>query len=278
MKALFDEISKDCSKNITLKYSTSFSLGIKLLAPKIQHHIYNIYGFVRLADEIVDTFEGYPQAQLLDELQKETFESIERGISINPVLQSFQHTVNEYDIDHSLIEQFLHSMRMDLNPVDYTPELYKEYIVGSAEVVGLMCLQVFVEGDKEKYHGLQKYAEALGSVFQKVNFLRDINHDYTQLNRTYFPNLNVENMTQEDLNGIFNEIEEEFQYALEGIKQLPTTCKFGVFLAYRYYHKLFLKIRRTESSKILESRIRIPNGHKAMILMKSMVRHQLNWY
>ncbi len=278
MKAMYDTISKQCSKNITLQYSTSFSLGIKLLSKDIQSHIYNIYGFVRLADEVVDTFHGYPQKKLLLELEEDTFQAIEDGISLNPVLQSFQETVNTFQIEEGLIRQFLHSMKMDLEPQEYTQDLYKEYIVGSAEVVGLMCLQVFTNGDKAQYEALKSHAEALGSVFQKVNFLRDLHFDYTNLDRSYFPNLNVNNVQSEELENIFQEIEDEFAYALEGIRKLPNSCKFGVFLAYRYYHKLFLKIRRTESSQLLEQRIRIPNGYKALILLKSMVRHQLKWY
>ncbi len=278
MKALFDDISSLCNKNITLRYSTSFSMGIKLLSKKIQTPIYNIYGFVRLADEIVDSFQGYAQEQMLWQLEKETYSAIKEGISINPVLHAFQMTVNEYDIDIPLIEQFLHSMKMDLQPQDYTQDLYEEYIVGSAEVVGLMCLQVFTEGDKVQYKELKSYAEALGSVFQKVNFLRDLSFDFENLERSYFPNLNVHQIDESVLGAIYQEIENEFAYALEGIKKLPESCKFGVFLAYRYYQKLFLKIKRTNSAQLLEERIRIPNGHKAVILFKSLVRHQLNWY
>jgi len=231
MKKLFDDLSYKVSKQTTKQYSTSFSLGILALSPKIRNVIYAIYGYVRLADEIVDSFHGYDKQKLLTRFREETVGALDEKISLNPILHSFQETVHQYDIDFQLIDQFLRSMEMDLHKIDYNSELYKEYILGSAEVVGLMCLQVFVEGDKAEYAKLKPYAMILGSAFQKVNFLRDMKDDYYVLGRTYFPNVDIKDFDNAVKNNIEQEIHAEFQKALEGIKMLPNSSKFGVYLA-----------------------------------------------
>ncbi len=275
MKKLFDELAYDVSKITTKKYSTSFSLGIFSLNSKIRPAIYAIYGFVRLADEIVDSFHQFNKVELLYRFKEQTWQALDEGISLNPILQSFQETVNKYEIDRSLIEQFLHSMEMDLNQVNYDSELYNEYILGSAEVVGLMCLQVFVEGDKEAYNQLQPYAKKLGSAFQKVNFLRDLKDDYHILGRTYFPNLDMQNFNNSVKAQIENEIEAEFTEALIGIKKLSSSSKFGVYLAFRYYKSLFNKIKRTPAEMIINQRIRIPDARKFSLMMSSYVQYKM---
>lgn len=274
MKHLFDELSYSVSKITTQKYSTSFSLGILALKPSVRFAIYAIYGYVRLADEIVDSFHDYDKEMLLNRLKKETENALQEGISLNPILQSFQETVNLYKIDKSLIEQFLHSMEMDLQKIDYNSELYKEYIFGSAEVVGLMCLQVFTEGDREKYNELKPYAMMLGAAFQKINFLRDLKDDYQILGRTYFPNIDMEVFDNCVKCQIEKEIEEEFKEALIGIKKLPSSSMFGVYLAYKYYLSLFQKIKRKSSKDILNNRVRVPNSEKAFVAFKSYVRYK----
>lgn len=277
MKQLFDELSYSVSKITTQKYSTSFSLGILALNPSIRSAIYAIYGYVRLADEIVDSFHGYDKEKLLNRLKYETENALQEGISLNPILQSFQQTVSHYEIDKKLIGQFLHSMEMDLQQVDYNSELYEEYIFGSAEVVGLMCLQVFTNGNREKYEELKPYATRLGSAFQKVNFLRDLKDDYQILGRTYFPNLDMAVFDNTVKSQIEKQIEEEFNEALIGIKKLPTSSMFGVYLAYKYYLSLFKKIRRKSSKDILLSRTRVPNSEKAYVALKSYVRYKAAW-
>ncbi len=275
MKKLFDELSFEVSKTTTQKYSTSFSLGILALKPSIRSAIYSIYGYVRLADEIVDSFHGYNKEKLLDRLKEETMNAIDEGISINPILQSFQDTVHRYKIDRELIAQFLHSMEMDLAKVNYNTELYDEYIFGSAEVVGLMCLLVFTDGNREKYDQLKPYAKKLGSVFQKVNFLRDMKDDYEVLGRTYFPNVDFnlfDNLAKERIE---KEIEEEFMEALVGIKMLPASSKFGVYLAYKYYRSLFSKIRNTSAESIRKRRIRIPNSQKLSLMLSSYLQYKM---
>ncbi|CAI9678739.1 phytoene/squalene synthase family protein [Elizabethkingia anophelis] len=242
MKKLFDELSYEVSKCTTRKYSTSFSLGILALKPSIRSAIYAIYGYVRLADEIVDSFHDYNKEKLLSRLKKETYNAIEEGISLNPILQAFQQTVHDYRIDRELIDTFLHSMEMDLQKIDFDSKLYNEYIYGSAEVVGLMCLQVFTEGNKEKFEELKPYAMKLGSAFQKINFLRDLKDDYQILGRTYFPGINMSVFDNSVKFKIEDEIETEFKQALIGIKKLPGSSMFGVYLAYRYYLSLFYKI------------------------------------
>ncbi|GAB2829352.1 phytoene/squalene synthase family protein [Ferruginibacter profundus] len=257
-------------------YSTSFSSAIKLLHKDLRTPIYNIYGFVRFADEIVDTFHGYDKQQLLDEFKTETYNAIERGISLNPVLHSFQITVNEFKIEMSLIDAFFTSMECDLSKAKYDAEGYAAYIYGSAEVVGLMCLYVFCEGNKNEYERLKPAAQALGAAFQKVNFLRDVKADYQELNRTYFPNMDFKNFTAAMKQQIELEIAEDFKHAYEGILQLPVKARFGVYVAYKYYLSLFKKIKKVQPAKILEQRIRIPNYSKAFILAKAGIRTQFN--
>lgn len=275
MKKLFDELSYKVSKVVTEKYSTSFSLGILALKPSIRPSIYAVYGYVRLADEIVDSFHDYDKALLLERFKRQTRNALEEGISLNPILHSFQETVHKFAIDKTLIEQFLHSMEMDLQQMDYNSDLYKEYILGSAEVVGLMCLQVFTEGNKEAYETLKPYAMKLGSAFQKVNFLRDLKEDYDVLGRTYFPNIDMRVFNNQIKSQIENEIEAEFKEALVGIKKLPSSSKFGVYLAYKYYLSLFKKIRNTPAEKIMNQRVRIPNGQKLSLAMSSYVQYRM---
>ena len=274
MKQLFDELSYSVSKITTKKYSTSFSLGILALKPVIRPAIYAIYGYVRLADEIVDSFHGYDKEKLLKRFREQTDEALNEKISLNPILQSFQETVHKYAIDYALIDQFLHSMEMDLQQVDYNSDLYKEYIFGSAEVVGLMCLQVFTGGNKQKYKELKPYAIKLGSAFQKVNFLRDLKDDYQVLGRTYFPNIEMSVFDNSVKVKIEQEIAEEFAEALSGIKKLPNSSKFGVYLAYKYYLSLFRKIKSKSSNEILNQRVRVPNSLKAYVAVKSYVRYK----
>ena len=275
MKKLFDELSYKVSETVTQKYSTSFSLGILALKASIRPAIYAIYGYVRLADEIVDSFHDYDKARLLERFKTETWNALDEGISLNPILQSFQETVNRYDIDRSLIAQFLHSMEMDLQQLNYNSDLYKEYILGSAEVVGLMCLHVFVEGNKEAFNKLKPYAMKLGSAFQKVNFLRDLKEDYQALGRSYFPNIQMNIFSNEIKREIEHEIEAEFDEALKGIKKLPIQSKFGVYLAYKYYRSLFKKIKNTPAEKIMQQRIRIPNTEKLSLAMRSYLRYKI---
>jgi phytoene/squalene synthetase len=272
MKQLFDELSYELSKVTTWKYSTSFSLGILALHPSIRPAIYAIYGFVRLADEVVDSFQGYDKATLLRRFRIQTHEALDEGISVNPILHSFQETVNKYHIDRELVDQFLHSMEMDLEPVAYNDALYRKYILGSAEVVGLMCLRVFVNGNNHSYEALRPYAMKLGSVFQKVNFLRDLKDDYMLLGRTYFPNIDMRDFSDDTKHRIEQEIEQEFTEALTGIRKLPPSSKLGVYLAYRYYFSLFRKIRKTPASKILQRRVRIDNGRKLSLMIRSYVQ------
>lgn len=275
MKKLFDELSYEVSKSITKKYSTSFSLGILALNPSIRPAIYAIYGFVRLADEIVDSFHDYDKKTLLKRFKIQTDLALKDGISLNPILHSFQETVHQYKITRGLIDQFMHSMEMDLNHIDYNNALYKEYIFGSAEVVGLMCLQVFTDGNKEKYEELKPYAMKLGSAFQKVNFLRDIKDDYQLLGRTYFPNIEMNVFDNCVKCRIENEIETEFKEALVGIKMLPNSSRFGVYLAFKYYISLFKKIKSTPAEKIMCERIRIPDSQKLSVMMRSYVRYKI---
>ncbi len=274
MKQLFDELSFSVSKMTTNTYSTSFSLGILALKPTIRSAVYAIYGYVRLADEIVDSFHGYDKHRLLRRLRIETDEAIQDGISLNPIMNAFQATVNNFKIDRELIEQFLHSMEMDLAKIDYNSDLYKEYIHGSAEVVGLMCLQVFLDGDREKFAELKPYAMKLGSAFQKINFLRDLKDDYHILGRTYFPNIDMATFDNAVKQQIELEIGEEFRQALIGIKKLPSSSIFGVYLAYKYYLSLFYKIKRKSSKDIINNRVRVANTEKAYVAFKSYVRYK----
>jgi 15-cis-phytoene synthase len=276
MMNLFYEVSRQCSKTTTEKYSSSFSSAIKLLHNDLRTPIYNIYGFVRFADEIVDTFHDYDKAALLAEFKKETYNAIDRGISLNPILQSFQETVNEYQISHELIDAFFHSMEMDLVQSGYSSEKYNEYIYGSAEVVGLMCLHVFCEGDKQMYNTLKPYAQALGAAFQKVNFLRDAKADCQQLGRTYFPGVDFANFTFCSKKKIEEDIAIDFDNAYKGIALLPPKARFGVYVAYKYYLSLFNKIKKAQPPAILQKRFRVPNYGKAFILAKASLRAQLN--
>ena len=268
MKELFDQVSFDTSKLVTKKYSTSFSLAVKMLSPTIRSAIYNIYGFVRFADEIVDTFHDYKKEELLDDFEKEYYKALENGISLNPILNSFQATVKRYNITDDLVKSFLKSMRADLSKTAYeTQEEYNEYIYGSADVVGLMCLKVFVDGDDEKYNELKNAAMRLGSAFQKVNFLRDLKDDFELLNRSYFPNVDLTEATDED----------DFDFAFNhGILKLPVEAKFGVYMAYRYYRRLLKKLNSVPSSEIIETRVRISDPMKINLLARSYVKYKLN--
>lgn len=276
MKHLFDNVSLKTSKMVTNSYSTSFSLGIRFLHKQFQNPVYGIYGFVRFADEIVDTFHDFDKKQLLDEFRLETYRAIERGISLNPVLNSFQQVVNDYKIDIKLIDTFLRSMEMDLDKKTYDAEGYKDYILGSAEVVGLMCLRVFVKGNQKMYDELTPYAMALGSAFQKINFLRDLHADYLGMGRVYFPNVELNELDPQTKAALEADIEIDFNKGLEGIKLLPKDSRFGVYVAYIYYRKLFNKIKSLHPEHILEERIRIPNSQKMALFASSYVRHSLN--
>jgi len=276
MKQLFDNVSIKTSKMVTNSYSTSFSLGIRFLHKQFQNPIYSIYGFVRFADEIVDTFHDYDKKLLLDEFKQDTYRAIERGISLNPVLNSFQQVVNDYKIDIKLIDTFLKSMEMDLDKKAYDENGYKEYILGSAEVVGLMCLKVFVKGDQKMYEDLTPYAMALGSAFQKINFLRDLHADYLGMGRVYFPNVELHKLDPQTKAELEADIELDFAKGLQGIKLLPKESRFGVYVAYIYYSKLLHKIKSLKPERILEERISIPNTQKMALFASSYVRHSLN--
>ena len=277
MIELYHKISVDASKNITQLYSTSFSMGIKLLDKNIHDAIFSIYGFVRLADEIVDTFHDYPKSEMLQEFKEETYKALDRKISVNPILHAFQMVVNKYSIDKDLIDKFLLSMEQDLNDIQYSSAGYKEYIVGSAEVVGLMCLKVFVNGDNDLYFKLEEPARKLGAAFQKINFLRDVKADYQELGRTYFPGVDLEKFTPDEKLKIEEDIQDDFECALEGIIKLPSSSKLGVYVAYRYYFSLFKKIKKVSSDRLMEERIRVPNTKKLLITFESMFQNQFNW-
>ena len=277
MKALFDSISIRSSRMVTKAYSTSFSLGILGLDKKYHDPIYAIYGFVRFADEIVDSFEGYPQKELLEQFWKDTHKALEDKISLNPILNSFQQVVHGYDIDRELIETFLKSMEMDLYKNEYDEAGYKAYILGSAEVVGLMCLKVFVDGNQERYLALKEPAMQLGSAFQKINFLRDLHADYQSLGRTYFPGVDLNDFNEEVKASIEADIAVDFQAGYEGIKKLPKGARFGVYIAYVYYYSLFKKIRNTHCDLILNERVRISNKRKYGLFLSSYLRHTINW-
>lgn len=277
MKSLFDTVSYNSSKLVTNTYSTSFSLATKMLYKSIRSDIYNIYGFVRFADEIVDSFHDFNKEELFNRFSDDLELSIKNKISLNPILNSFQHTFHKYDLDKSLVDAFMKSMRMDLHKTDYlTVEDYKAYIYGSADVVGLMCLKVFVKGDDVKYNELKDTAMALGSAFQKVNFLRDLKADFEGLDRSYFPNTDLKNLDESSKRYIINDIEGDFEKGLSGIKKLPIEAKFGVFMAYRYYNQLLKKLKKTPALKIKDSRIRVSNPKKIELLMRSYVKYQLN--
>ena len=277
MKQLFDIVSNDCSKNVTEKYSTSFSLATRMLDQSIRSDIYNIYGFVRFADEIVDTFHQYPKKELFDRFEENLNHSLRNKISLNPILNSFQMTVNKYNIDLDLIKAFMRSMRWDLYKKKYLNKKdYKTYIYGSADVVGLMCLKVFVKGDDKKYNDLRENAMSLGSAFQKVNFLRDLKNDHNILKRSYFPNVDLNTFDENSKEKIIKEIENDFKKGLVGIFKLPSEAKFAVYTAYKYYFKLLIKLKNTPSTRIKSSRIRVPNFEKFTVLAKSYVNYRLN--
>lgn len=276
MMSLFHKVSQTCSAITTKEYSSSFASAIKLLHKDLRNPIYNIYGLVRFADEIVDTFHAHDKKVLLREFKQATFDALDRGISLNPILHSFQLTANEYGIDRNLVEAFFKSMEMDLQEQLYTQDVYKEYIYGSAESVGLMCLYVFCEGDKERYDQLMPAARSLGSAFQKVNFLRDVKMDHEMLNRTYFPGVDFKNFTPAMKRQIEEDIALDFKKAYHGIVRLPWKAKFGVYVAYKYYFSLFNKIKKLQPSRIMDIRIRIPNYGKAMILVRAGLKNQLN--
>lgn len=277
MKSIFDNVSYSCSKIVTNSYSTSFSLASKMLSNTIRQDIYNIYGFVRFADEIVDSFHEYDKERLFNDFEEQLYKAIEDKISLNPILNSFQKTVHHYKIPSELYVAFMKSMRLDLHKTKYlTDQEYKQYIYGSADVVGLMCLQVFVNGDKEKYNDLKQSAMHLGSAFQKVNFLRDLKFDYENLNRTYFPNMDLKHLDEKSKFVIIKEIEDDFNKALKGILKLPVDAKFGVYTAFIYYKKLLKKLKKTPSIEIKNSRIRVSNYQKFGLLAKSYFDYRLN--
>ena len=277
MKSVFDKVSNDCSKLVIKRYSTSFYFSSSLLSKTIRQDIFNIYGFVRLADEIVDTFHEYPKQELLEDFEKELWRSVDNKISLNPILNSFQHTVNKYSIPRDLINSFLDSMKMDLEKKEYkSVEEYKKYIYGSADVVGLMCLKVFVKGSESSFSELSPFAISLGSAFQKVNFLRDLKDDSNVLNRVYFPNVDMNNFNEKSKKEIILEIEKDFANAVKGIVKLPKNSKFAVYIAYRYYNKLLKKLKRTSSENIVKKRIRIHNLQKFIVIARSYVKYQLN--
>ncbi|MDX1364771.1 MAG: phytoene/squalene synthase family protein [Arenibacter latericius] len=276
MKTIFDTVSYDCSKLVTEHYSTSFSLATKMLGKAIRADIHNIYGFVRFADEIVDSFHQYDKLYLFNKFEEDLWDALEHKISLNPILNSFQHTFFKYDIPRHLVESFLKSMRMDIGEkVQLSEKEYQEYIYGSADVVGLMCLKVFVNGNQEAYHKLQNSAMALGSAFQKVNFLRDLKDDYEVLNRSYFPNVDLNALDQENKNRIIAEIEADFKLGYTGIIKLPVQAKFGVYTAYKYYSKLLQKLKNTPPLQIKNKRIRVSNYQKFGLLASSYVNYKL---
>ena len=277
MKELFDKISEECSKNVTKSYSTSFSLATKMLSSNIRQDIYNIYGFVRFADEIVDTFHSYNKKELFKRFVDDLNHSLKQKISLNPILNSFQKTVHKYNIDRDLINSFLKSMEQDLKKKKYESlQEYNEYIYGSADVVGLMCLKVFVSGRNDDYKKLKPYAMSLGSAFQKVNFLRDINDDYKKLNRVYFPGVDYGTFNDDVKNNIMIDIEKDLATALKGIYMLPNNSKFGVYAAYKYYKRLLRKLERASYLQIKNERVRVPNYQKVDVLARSYVRYRLN--
>ena len=276
MKELFDDVSLACSVKTTKSYSTSFSMGIRFLDKQFRDPIYSVYGFVRFADEIVDTFHDYDKEKLLNKFEEDTWAAIEDKISLNPILNSFQWAYHKFNIDKEHVVTFLKSMRMDLDQSYYDREGYEDYILGSAEVVGLMCLRIFVEGDDTSYNHLKPYAKSLGAAFQKINFLRDLHADYLDLGRAYFPGLEVDKFDEKTKQAIEAEIEADFKKAYIGIVQLPKKARLGVYVAYVYYYRLFVKIKNLPSNRILEERIRIPNQRKVALFVGSYVKHSFN--
>jgi len=276
MKELFDMISRKSSKMTTVMYSTSFSLGIRFFSKRFHDPIYGIYGFVRFADEIVDSFHGFDKKKLLERFKADTYTAIEEKISLNPILNNFQYVVNKYHIELELIDLFLYSMEMDLEKVEYDQEKYEQYILGSAEVVGLMCLHVFCEGDLQKYAELKPSAMRLGSAFQKINFLRDLKADVKGLGRSYFPGIDMNNWDETIKAAIEADIEKDFADGLAGIRKLPKGARFGVYVAYIYFHELLLKIKQVSAEKLLNERIRVSNGRKYILLLTAYMRNLTN--
>jgi len=276
MDTLYNKVCQECSKLVTNKYSTSFSLGIRMFSKELRMPIYAIYGFVRFADEIVDTFHHSDKVSLLRDFREETYKAIDQKVSLNPILHAFQQVVHEYHIDHEFIDAFLDSMEMDIYPQHYDDVLLKKYIYGSAEVVGLMCLRVFLKNNHKRFAELKEQAKSLGSAFQKINFLRDIKSDFIDRNRIYFPNIDFERFTDEDKKHIEDDIEKEFQHALEGIQQLPASSRFGVYTAYLYYIQLFKKIKATNANTIAQKRIRVSDKRKIYLLTTSAIKFKLN--
>ena len=277
-RELYTKNNLQLSRVTTMNYSTSFSLGVRMLNRKIRDPIFAIYGYVRYADEIVDTFFGYPQEEMLEEFTQETYKAINRGISSNPILDSFQTIVNQYGIEKEHIDAFLESMRMDLYNHNYGKEKVKEYIYGSAEVVGLMCLRVFYYDDDEKYESMKYYARKLGEAFQKVNFLRDIQSDYSDRERIYFSDIDHNGFTAEVKKSIEEEIRQDFEEAYKGITMLNKRARFGVYLAYIYYQRLFRKIRKSEPNMLINGRIRIANSRKVYLLFQAYLRNSMNLF
>jgi len=275
MMHLYHDVSSECSKITTHRYSTSFSSAIQLLHKSIRTPIYHIYGFVRFADEIVDTFHDFNKSDLLQEFKVETYTAIKRGISLNPILHSFQQVVNHYDIETELIDAFFFSMESDLTRASYDEEGYRTYIYGSAEVVGLMCLHVFCKGNKELFLALKPYAQSLGSSFQKINFLRDVKADAEHLQRIYFPGVDFNHFSEDMKAAIEKDIQVDFDASFKGICMLPKEARLGVYIAYKYYLALFKKIRNTPAGTLLNQRIRISNFHKALIVLRASIRNQL---
>lgn len=276
MKNIFDKVSVRCSQVMTKSYSTSFSLGILCLGKELRNPVYSIYGFVRSADEIVDSFEGYNKVKLLQQFKEDTCKAIDDGISLNPILNSFQATVHSFSIEKELIDSFLKSMEMDLVRSHHDNRSFQEYIHGSAEVVGLMCLRIFCKNDDKSYQNLKSYAMSLGAAFQKINFLRDLRDDYLGLGRLYFPDVDIEQLDKTSKQKIEQNIEKDFRHALTGIKKLPRTARFGVYVAYVYYFSLFKKIKNTPCELVMKNRIRIRNRQKATLLAFSYLKHQFN--
>ncbi len=276
MLSLYHQVCRECASLVTRRYSTSFSLGIRVFDAPLRAPIYGIYGFVRFADEIVDTFHHKDKQMLFQRFRADTYHALEEGISLNPILQAFQEVANRYDIGRDLIDPFLDSMEMDLDNTRYNPSLYKEYIYGSAEVVGLMCLRVFVDGDMEEYERLRDSACSLGAAFQKINFLRDIRSDYHDRGRVYFPGVDYDKFDNDIKVAIETEIQADFDHAYTGIKQLPASARLGVYLAYVYYTKLFQKIRNAPARHVTEQRIRVADHRKVYLLASSAVKHRFN--
>ena len=276
MKELFDMISRKSSKMTTVMYSTSFSLGIRFFSKRFHDPIYGIYGFVRFADEIVDSFHGFDKKKLLQRFKEDTYTAIDEKISLNPILNNFQYVVNKYNIEMELIDLFLKSMEMDLEKVEYDQIKYEQYILGSAEVVGLMCLRVFCDSDPQKYNELKPSAMRLGSAFQKINFLRDLKADFKDLGRSYFPGIDMSNWNDQTKSAIEDDIEKDFADGLSGIRKLPDGARFGVYVAYVYFHELLLKIRQVKAEKLLHERVRIPDGRKYMLLILAYFRNLSN--